>query len=83
MPGTTDPRVDNIFVDMYLGKGRDDPPMTIRLERLEAATAAMKMNSEQAAIDSKETRRFARNTFWAVLSAIVVAFISFKMGWVH
>lgn len=70
---STDPRVDKIYTDMYLGEGRDNPSMTIRVDRLEKCTEEMVANS-------RSTRTMMIGTMITVLGSVITAFICYRLG---
>lgn len=51
-------RVEKLYKDVYLGEGKNDPPITLRLDRVETAIESMTKNSDQMR--------------WAIYSAIIL-----------
>jgi hypothetical protein len=51
-------RVEKLYTDVYLGEGKNDPPITLRLDRVETAIESMTKNSDQLR--------------WAIYSAIIL-----------
>ncbi len=51
-------RVEKLYKDVYLGEGKNDPPITLRLDRVETAIESMTKNSDQLR--------------WAIYSAIIL-----------
>jgi hypothetical protein len=63
-------KVEKMYVDLYIGDGADNPPVTIRLDRL-----------ERWAKDIRAMRAMMMATMLTVLGAIVVAFVGHAAGW--
>jgi hypothetical protein len=65
-----DPRVGKLYCDMYEGDGKDNPPMTVRVDRLEQWY-------KEARDDARWTKRFA------ITQGVGLAlyFIAHLFGW--
>lgn len=66
-------RVDKLFTDMYLGEGTGDPPMTVRVDRLEQC-------QEETTKNSRQTKQMMMATMLSVLGSIATAFLMYKLG---
>lgn len=70
-------KVDKLFTDMYLGEGKDNPSVTVRLDRLEQCTHTMVENSKA----TRETvRRGVLTVIITVLSGVLITIICVKLG---
>jgi hypothetical protein len=74
MDNTTDHRVSKLYTDMYIGSGKDNPSMTIRLDRLEQCI-------EKAAKDSSATRAMMVGTMITVAGSLAAAWVAHLAGW--
>lgn len=70
----TDDRLNKLYTDMYYGEGKDNPPMTVRVDRLEKSVEEMVSNS-------KSTRLMMVGTMLTVVGGIVIAFLTHILGW--
>jgi len=64
-PADAKPWMRQIYVDMYLGRGKENPPVTLRLSRLEDDMA-----------DVKERQTTQVRLSWAILIALITTLLS-------
>lgn len=66
-------RSNKLFTDMYEGEGKENPSMTVRMDRVE--------NSVESMVESaKSTRNMMLVTMLTVIGGVVTAFICYKLG---
>lgn len=66
-------RSNKLFTDMYEGEGKENPSMTVRMDRVE--------NSVESMVESaKATRNMMLVTMLTVIGGVVTAFICYKLG---
>jgi hypothetical protein len=73
-------RCENLYRDMYLGNGKDNPPMTVRIDRMEAYMQEARDTSEETHKQSVATKRLMIATMLSVLGTVIGAFICYKLG---
>jgi len=69
-------KLAKLWEDVYEGRGKDNPPMTVRVDRLEQCVESILENG-------KATRATVWGGVITTIGLLIVAFISFKLGWVH
>lgn len=66
-------RSDKLYTDMYEGEGKENPSMTVRMDRVEKATESM-------AESAKASRNMMLVTMLTVVGGVLTAFICYKLG---
>ena len=69
-------KLAKLWEDMYEGRGKGNPPMTVRVDRLEQCVETILENG-------KSTRNTVRGGVATIIVGLILAYISFKLGWVH